>query len=193
MILLFVLSILNCALIIAFLPPHLLLHFSTKCQWLQSSQAQDPLSSSLLLKTSITDDNLVRFDSLDDMDVVVFSNKEEKDERMFLGAVYDGILSPLSAWTNEPAFGDSIELLVDEKDRFSLTKENENNENPLFTNVRIHYHLQETELSYGSRQCQRGIENPHGEESELLYYVDQQLIDKFGIKMIIKPELEILW
>ena len=30
----------------------------------------------------------------------------------------------------------------------------------------------------GSRQCHRGVGNPHGEESELLYYVDQSVIDK---------------
>jgi hypothetical protein len=89
----------------------------------------------------------------------------------------------LSAWTTEPSFGDSIEFLVDEEDRFSLNA----------TNIKLHYLLNESEMSFGSRQCHRGVGNPHGEESELLYYVDQLVIDKFDMKVILKPDLEILW
>ena len=59
--------------------------------------------------------------------------------------------------------------------------------------INIHYRIDENELSYGSRQCNRGSGNPHGEESELLYYVEQDVLDKFRIEVIIKPELEILW
>lgn len=132
----------------------------------------------------LSNDNL-QLVSLIDMDVVIYSVKDDTEESKFLGALQeDGSLSPLSVWTTEPAFGDSmIEFLVDEEDRFSL------DENTL----KLHYLVDQSELSYGSRQCARGVHNPHGEESELLYYVDQGVIDKFDVKVIVKPELEILW
>jgi len=154
----------------------------------------------------------VKINDLNDMDVVIYSlvdNDDDDDhvDRLYLGALQDdGSLSPLSAWTDEPAFGDSIEFLVDEVDRFSLTREteeqrnndennnNNNNNNENKTNIiRIHHLLSEAEVSYSARQCPRGVHNPHGEESERLYYVDQELIDQFRVTMKIKPELEILW
>ena len=103
---------------------------------------------------------------------------------------------------DEPAFGDSIEFLVDEVDRFSLEKESKtqieidgdsNDTNTAKHTIRIHRLLSEDEVSYGQRQCPRGVHNPHGEESEMLYYIDQQLIDEFQIDMELKPELETLW
>lgn len=136
-------------------------------------------------------------DSLIDMDVVIYSLKNQNDNenssnnsepRFYFGAVQeDGVLSPLSAWTTEPAFGDSIEFLVDEADRFSLVDAMDDSK------IQLHHLLSEEELSYGSRQCHRGVGNPHGEESELLYYVEQDVIDKFGVVVVIKPDLEILW
>ena len=123
-------------------------------------------------------------DSLMDMDVVVYSIKDDEEERKNLGALQeDGTFSPLSVWTTEPAFGESIEFLVDEEDRFSLDA----------NRITLHHLIDQSELSYGSRQCHRGVGNPHGEESELLYYVDQDVIDKFEINVVVKPELEILW
>ena len=113
----------------------------------------------------------------------VVDERVEKETKMFAALQEDGTLSPLSAWTTEPAFGESVEFLVDEEDRFSLDKEN----------VKLHYLLNEAELSYGSRQCHRGVGNPHGEESELLYYVEQPVIEKFQIQLNLKPDLEILW
>ncbi len=142
------------------------------------------INKSFLLESTTSSEGEVVLDSLIDMDVVIYSNKDDESETKLLGALQeDGSLAPLSAWTTEPAFGKSIEFLVDEEDRFSLdTKE-----------VRLHYLLQESELSYGSRQCHRGLGNPHGEESELLYYVEQSIIDKFDVKVPLKPDLEILW
>ncbi len=135
---------------------------------------------------------------LNDMDVVIYSLVD--DETLCLGAIQeDGTLSPLSAWTDEPAFGDSVEFLVDEVDRFSLEKQTkdqieiEDTNDKKGTIIRIHHLLSEDEVSYGMRQCPRGVHNPHGEESELLYYVEQQLIDEFQINMELKPELETLW
>lgn len=125
-------------------------------------------------------------DKLIDMDVVVYSNSDDTTGTKKIGAMQeDGILSPLSTWTTEPAFDTSIEFLVDEEDRFALDE--------LQEKLIVHYLISESELSYGSRQCHRGVGNPHGEESELLYYVDQSVIDKFNIEVTIKPDLEILW
>lgn len=137
-------------------------------------------SYSLLLATEAN----VELDSLMDMDVVIYSTKDDKDQTKLMGALQeDGSLAPLSVWTTEPAFGESMEFLVDEEDRFSLDS----------SKVKLHYLIDQSELSYGSRQCHRGVGNPHGEESELLYYVDQEVIDKFEVKIVIKPDLEILW
>jgi hypothetical protein len=136
------------------------------------------------------EEEVVPFDSLIDMDVVIYSRKDggssSSDNKKYFGAVQeDGRLAPLSAWTTEPAFGTSIEFLVDEEDRFSL--------HDIINTVKIEYLLHESELSYGSRQCHRGVGNPHGEESELLYYVDENVISNFRVEVPIKPDLEILW
>ena len=148
----------------------------------------------------------ISFDSLIDMDVVIYSiekvdttdgidGKPQGRPNYCLGALQEnGYLAPLSAWTTEPAFGKSLEFLVDEDDRFALidaTTKTSSNSGKAF--LRLHYRLNQYELSYGSRQCHRGVGNPHGEESELLYYVDESVVDKFDIQVVVKPELEILW
>jgi len=126
----------------------------------------------------------LEIDSLMDMDVVIYSTNDDAKETKYLGALQeDGTLAPLSVWTTEPQFDQAIEFLVDEDDRFSLNAEN----------VELIHLVEESSISYGSRQCHRGVGNPHGEESELLYYVDQEVIDKFEINVVVNPELEILW
>lgn len=128
----------------------------------------------------------ISLDTLIDMDVVIYSKNDEDgtNEKFFLGALEEnGSLAPLSTWTTEPAFGASLEFLVDEDDRFALDA----------SKVKIHYLLDQSELSYGSRQCHRGVGNPHGEESERLYYIEQAVVEKFDIQVVVKPELEILW
>jgi hypothetical protein len=117
------------------------------------------------------------------MDVVIFSEKESSYRK--LGAVQDdGRITPLSVWTLEPAFGNSLEFLVDEEDLF-----------PGFScdQIELHAIVPQNLLSYGSRQVGGGMGpgNPHGEESELLYYVDRSLLS--NIELSIKPELEIFW
>jgi hypothetical protein len=150
-----------------------------------SNSGKDATSAAAAAENSQTSTQ-VDFESLIDMDVVIYSLPSE-DEKLRLGAMQeDGVLSPLSAWTTEPAFGSSIEFLVDEADRFVLAKMPTDK-------IRLHHLLSEEELSYGSRQCHRGVGNPHGEESELLYYVEQDVIDKFQVQVYIKPDLEILW
>jgi len=162
----------------------------------------------------------IKFEDLIDMDVVIYSldkindNDNDNDNgnnnnNLSLGAIQeDGILSPLSAWTIEPAFGESIEFLVHEDDRFLLSNKNENNSiigtgtstsTSTSSVIRIHHLLSESEVSYSCRQCHRGVDNPHGEESELIYYISQTLIDEYTqnplrkIHVSMKPDLEILW
>jgi hypothetical protein len=99
----------------------------------------------------------IDFDSLMEMDIVVYSLSSHKTERQ-LGAIQeDGSLAPLVVWSDEPVFGDShLEFLVDEEDRFPGLEAND---------VIVHSIIQEDSLSYGSRQVGggRGLGNPHGE------------------------------
>ena len=134
--------------------------------------------------------NGVNFDSLLDMDVVLFKRNDE-DEKLEIGAMQeDGTVSPVSAWSLESAFAsgssDSIEFLVDEEDRFpGLTADD----------IVIVSVVDESLIGYGSRQVGggKGPGNPHGEESELLYYVERSVIEEDEVDVVIKPELEILW
>ena len=115
---------------------------------------------------------------------MIYSKKDDPEETKYLGALQeDGSLAPLSVWTTEPQFDQAVEFLVDEENRFSLKADK----------IKLVHLVEESNISYGSRQCHRGVGNPHGEESELLYYVDQDVIDKFEIKVVVNPKLEILW
>ena len=193
----------------------------------------------LTLKTehsSNNNDDDVKIDDLIDMDVVIYSlveNNQNNDDdssssnnnndsnRLYFGAMQeDGIISPLSVWSTEPVFGESLEFLVDEEDRFSLqqkqfvTSDSITSTSTGGSTIRIHHLLTEAEVSYSNRQCQRGVGNPHGEESELLYYIPQHVIDQYNnspnpnqsdpqnpptesqqqmLHISIKPDLEILW
>ena len=126
----------------------------------------------------------VAFEDLMEMDVVIYSEKDNLDTK-YIGAIQeDGTLSPLSAWSTEPVYDEAIELIVDEEDRFPGLQGDQ---------VIVHSVIPEKSLSYSSRQVGggKGPGNPHGEESELLYYVDQGLLE--GIDIRINPDLEILW
>lgn len=143
-----------------------------------------------------------------DMDVVVYSIRNEADveaqERMpvtsgsapnlespqlerkrYLGAVQeDGRICPLSVWSEDPAFGNCMEFVVDEHDRPGFDPEQ----------VIVHQVITDpSALSYGSRQVGGGMGpgNPHGEESELLYYVERGLLENVSYR--VNPELEIFW
>ena len=149
--------------------------------------------SSFAFRLSADDDanNGVDFDSLLDMDVVLFKRRNDEDETLEIGAMQeDGTVSPVSAWSLESAFAsgssDSIEFLVDEEDRFpGLTADD----------IVIVSVVEESLIGYGSRQVGggKGPGNPHGEESELLYYVERSVIEEDEVDVVIKPELEILW
>ena len=123
-----------------------------------------------------------------DMDIVLFSFKSDESSTLQLGAMQeDGTLAPLSAWTDEYAFGEAIEFVVDEEDRWMKELE--------FENIIIHSILGDDVISYGSRQVGggKGPGNPHGEESELLYYVENKVIDENSIDIVMKPDLEVQW
>ena len=126
----------------------------------------------------------IEVDSLMDMDVVIYSLKSDIDKEKIGAVQEDGTISPLSVWTDEPVFGESLEFLVDEEDRFpGLTGDD----------CVVHSIVPQDRLSYGSRQVGGGMGpgNPHGEESELLYYVDQKIVA--NIEFEVKPQLEIWW
>ena len=116
------------------------------------------------------------------MDVVAFSAIDGDMERRIGAIQEDGKLSPLSAWSNDPVYGTSVEFLVDEEDRFPGLEADD---------VIVHEVIED--IYYGSRQVGggKGPGNPHGEESELLYYVEQQLLESVSYK--VNPDLEILW
>ena len=127
--------------------------------------------------------------SLIDMDIVIYKIKDDPIPRKsYIGAMQEDMtLAPLSAWTTEPAFGESIEFVVDEEDRWMEKLD--------LDNVIIESLLSEDLFSYGSRQVGggKGLGNPHGEESELVYYVENEVLKAKGVEIPIKPELEILW
>jgi hypothetical protein len=119
-----------------------------------------------------------------EMDVVIFSEVSNISRRQ-LGAVQgDSRITSLCVWTEEPAYGDSLEFLVHENDFYPGFK---------LDQVILHEIVPQNALSYGSRQLGGGMGpgNPHGEEGELLYYIDRSVLH--DIELTIKPELEIFW
>ena len=124
-----------------------------------------------------------------EMDVVVYSTTASADNNAaavkYLGAVEaDGRVTPLSVWTTDPAFDNALEFVVDEEDRPGL----------LVSEITLHARIDNNnDLTYGSRQVGGGMGpgNPHGEESELLYYVNRDAVR--DIQLVLKPELEIFW
>lgn len=125
--------------------------------------------------------------TLMEMDVVIYSEADVGNGKRRLGAVQeDGRITPLCAWTNEPAFDEFMELLVDEEDLFPGFRAEDGS-------IRIHSIVPENLLSYGSRQVNggMGLGNPHGEESEMLYYIHQSVVD--GVELEVKPDLEVFW
>lgn len=126
----------------------------------------------------------VDFNSLMDMDVVIYSKKDDQECKRIGALQEDGTLAPVSAWSDEPVYGTSLEFVVDEEHRFpGLTDED----------VIVHALIDPNSLSYGSRQVGggKGPGNPHGEESELLYYVEKDKL--IGVDYPVNPNLEITW
>ena len=142
------------------------------------------ISRVTLLKQSAetADDGFLDFDCLMEMDCVIFSRNNAKTKE--LAVLEEDMLQPISAWTMEEAFDDYVEFVVDEEDRGTIS---------LDDNIQIYSLIPEDSLSYGSRQVGggKGPGNPHGEESELLYYIRKGSLE--GIEVNVKPELEITW
>lgn len=126
----------------------------------------------------------IDFSSLMDMDVVIYAKKDDLECKRIGALQEDGTLVPISAWSDEPVYGTSLEFVVDEEDRFPGLTGND---------VVVIALIDPSSLSYGSRQVGggKGPGNPHGEESELLYYVEQGKLT--GVQFPVKPHLEILW
>lgn len=164
--------------------------------WIPGSQRSQRLISTFSNLGNRDDRSSVLLASIDnvdpevdlmEMDVVVYSETSDDNGTKKLGAVQeDGRITTLCAWTNEPAFGSFLELLVDEEDLLPGYRVEDGS-------IRIHSIVPESLLSYGSRQVNGGMGpgNPHGEESEMLYYIHKSIID--GVELEVKPDLEIFW
>ena len=166
------------------------------------------------------------------MDVVLFrrrrnnNNDDDNSEassssssKLELGAVQEnGNIAPLSTWTLESAYtsgtNDMMEFVVDEEDLFpglSLVGNDKNGEDTGIDVLRV---FDGSVLGYGSRQVGggKGPGNPHGEESEILYYLDRRAVegwydaktgmdleggesggDPMTIDVVVNPDLEVLW
>jgi len=129
------------------------------------------------------EESSIDLESLMEMDCFVFSRKNSNEKKLELGVLEERVLQPICAWTTEEAFDDYIEFVVDEEDRYSID----------IKDVTIHSLIPSDSLSFGSRQVGggKGPGNPHGEESELLYYIRREALE--GLEVTVKPELEILW
>ena len=136
------------------------------------------------------------------MDVVLFQRKgTNKPLIIELGSVQEnGNVAPLSTWTLESAYensmNDMMEFVVDEEDLFPGMTSDE---------VTVFRVLDGDAVGYGSRQVGggKGLGNPHGEESEIIYYVDRTVVEgayatdaedeALTIDIVVNPNLEHLW
>jgi len=158
-------------------------------------------SSALTLSSDDTD-----FQSLMVMDVVLFQRRPNISNntpitKLEIGAVQEnGNVAPLSTWTLESAYtsatNDMIEFVVDEEDLF-----------PGLSCDQVQVVKILDGIDYGSRQVGggKGPGNPHGEESEMLYYVDRGVVEGMHagdgdgvdvgltIDVVVNPNLEILF
>jgi len=205
--------------------------FSKTCLYSTDSNIHDEISSSHLskynsllqkiLQDEENNDDKIELDSLLEMDICIFTRRPTLSEdppteaKLELGAVQeDGTLAPLSAWTLESIYttSDTLELLVDEEDRTSP-----GHGGGLYSDQiwKIWTLLEDDHIGYGSRQVGggKGPGNPHGEESELLYYVERDALQftldvekykekeveisygsiEMKVDVVVNPELEILW
>ncbi len=150
----------------------------------------------------ISTDEPIAFTDLMVMDVVLFQRRTTKNPSSIeLGSVQEnGNVAPLSTWTLESAYesalNDMMEFVVDEEDLFPGMNSEE------ITVLRV---LDSDMIGYGSRQVGggKGPGNPHGEESEIIYYVDRSVVEGvYSIKgdeellkidVVVNSNLEHLW
>lgn len=168
-------------------------------------QSSSSISESKIIHLSSSEG--IDFQTLMIMDVVLFQRRNNNDpSKLELGAVQEnGNIAPLSTWTLESAYEssttDMMEFVVDEEDLF-----------PGLTSEEVTILEVLDDINYGSRQVGggKGPGNPHGEESELLYYVDRSLVEgeycfvdgseegnydrgKMTIDIVVNTNLEHLW
>ena len=137
----------------------------------------------------------------DELDLMVMDVVIYEQDSMQLGAVQEnGNIAPLSTWTMESTYetdsNDMIAFVVDEDDVFPGLVPSE---------IKILKLLEGDDiLSYGSRQVGggKGLGNPHGEESEIVYYLDRSVVEgqyfktnesDLKISINLNEELEHLW
>ena len=192
-----------------------------KIEWwrLYNNDVQQQSSSSTYDTPTIilsNDNSIIEFNNLMVMDVVLFQRKQQQYEStaLELGAVQEnGNIAPLSTWTLESAYetsnNDMMEFVVDEHDLFPGLSSEE---------VTVLKVLEGDKIGYGSRQVGggKGLGNPHGEESEIVYYVERSVVEGrycirsseegggedddeeeevpiMKIELIVNPDLEHLW
>eukprot|EP00956_Cyclotella_meneghiniana_P000846 scaffold966_cov47-Cyclotella_meneghiniana.AAC.3 len=174
-------------------------------------QTTRPRSSSTILFTSLTKTitEEVDFNDLTIMDVVLFRRRQDNENKLKLelGTLQEETrkVAPLSAWTTDSSYisdtNDMMEFVVDEEDMFpGLTSED----------IIVLDVLEGSVIGYGSRQVGggKGLGNPHGEESELLYYIDRRYVEgkfyldideqsdemnEMKIELVVNPSLEVIW
>ena len=174
-------------------------------------QTTRPRSSSIILFTSLTKTitEEVDFNDLTIMDVVLFRRRQDNENKLKLelGTLQEETrkVAPLSAWTTDSSYisdtNDMMEFVVDEEDMFpGLTSED----------IIVLDVLEGSVIGYGSRQVGggKGLGNPHGEESELLYYIDRRYVEgkfyldideqsdemnEMKIELVVNPSLEVIW
>lgn len=166
-----------------------------------------PLSTKSSLQFTLPDED-IDFSSLMVMDVVLFQRRapnENSNTLLELGAVQENKnVAPLSTWTLESAYttstnNDMLQFVVDEHDIFPGLSASE---------MQIWMVLDGSVISYGSRQVGggKGLGNPHGEESELIYYIDRNVVERkyvrklcdndveeLSVDVVVNPKLEHLW
>mmetsp|Transcript_11626 Transcript_11626/g.24580 ORF Transcript_11626/g.24580 Transcript_11626/m.24580 type:complete len:245 (+) Transcript_11626:187-921(+) len=184
-----------------------------KCSRLYDSPAS-PSTSSTSASSSSKLSTEIPFQELFVMDVVLFQRRRDDDDdesnsvnhqnkKLELGAFQENkSIAPLSTWTLESAYtssnsdNDMMEFVVDEEDLFpGLSAED----------ATVWKVLDGSVVGYGSRQVGggKGPGNPHGEESELRYYVDRRVVEgkywleskglEVEVNIVVNPNLEHLW
>jgi hypothetical protein len=162
------------------------------------------------------------------MDVVLFQRRRRQKNSttttpstiLELGAIQEnGSIAPLSTWTLESAYtsasNDMMEFVVDEEDLFpglrvfDDSKEGDDVDDDDNNSISVLSVLTGEVVGYGSRQVGggKGPGNPHGEESEMIYYVDRSVVEGryvmegrgddnevvLTIDVVVNPGLEHLW
>lgn len=162
------------------------------------------------------------------MDVVLFQRRRRQKNSttttpstiLELGAIQEnGSIAPLSTWTLESAYtsasNDMMEFVVDEEDLFpglrvfDDSKEGDDVDDDDNNSISVLSVLSGEVVGYGSRQVGggKGPGNPHGEESEMIYYVDRSVVEGryvmegrgddnevvLTIDVVVNPGLEHLW